>query len=128
MERDARVSAADHAEVMRQRTRAFALGVIRMVRGLDRSAESQVMGRQLLRSATSVAANYRAACRARSRAAFVAKLDIVIEELDESEFWLDLLAETGLTSGDPITALTGEAHELLRILGTARHTAQRNRT
>jgi four helix bundle protein len=112
---------------MRRRTRAFALAVIRLVRGLARSPEAGVMGKQVLRSATSTAANYRAACRARSRAAFIAKLDIVIEELDESEFWLDLLAESGVAASERIAPLVTEAHELLRILGTARQTAQRNR-
>jgi len=85
------------------------------------------MGRQLLRSATSVAANYRAACRARSRAAFIAKLDIVIEELDETEFWLDLIASSSLAPHPHVEPLLHESGQLLRILGTARQTAQRNR-
>jgi four helix bundle protein len=76
------------------RTKAFALAIIRLVEGLPRSRAVDIIGRQLLRAETSVAANYRAACRARSRREFVAKMGIVEEEADESEFWLEILSDS----------------------------------
>jgi four helix bundle protein len=78
---------------LKQRTKAFALRIIRMTQALPRSREADVIGRQVLRSATSIAANYRAAGRGRSKAEFAAKLGIVIEEADETVLWLELLAE-----------------------------------
>src|SRR5439155_712801 len=81
---------------LKVRTKVFALRVIRAYRRLPSSDEARVIGRQLLRSATSVGANYRAACRARSRAEFIAKLGIVLEEADEAVYWLELLLETGI--------------------------------
>src|SRR3954466_11559666 len=76
-----------------KRSKQFALRIIRMTRALPRSDEARVIGRQLLRSGTAVGANYRAACRARSRREFVAKMGIVVEEADESAFWIELLVE-----------------------------------
>jgi four helix bundle protein len=89
--------------------------------------EARIMRRQLLRSATSVGANYRAVSRTRSRAAFVAKLDIVIEEADESAFWLELLVEADLTPPDAARPLLIEAQELTRLFSAARRTALKNR-
>ena len=86
------------------------------------------MGRQLLRSATSVAANYRAVCRARTRATFVAKLDIVVEEADESALWLELLIETNTIAEDRARALLDEAIELTKIFAAARRTARTRRS
>jgi len=83
-------------EELRDRTKAFALRGIRLYRSLPTSADAQVLGKQLLRSATSVAANYRAACRARSRAEWIAKLGLVVEEADESLFWLQLMVDCDL--------------------------------
>jgi four helix bundle protein len=82
------------------------------------------MSRQLLRSGTSVAANYRAACRARSKREFVAKLCIAVEEADETVFWLELLLESGLVSRHKLSALMEEAGELLAILSASRRTAK----
>src|SRR3989441_4166191 len=81
---------------LRERTKAFALDIVRLVQRLPRDRAADVIGRQLLRAGTSVAANYRSARRARSRREFLAKLGIVEEEADESVFWLDLLTEAGL--------------------------------
>ena len=78
---------------LRARTKSFALRVVKLYRSLPRSADARVMGKQLLRCGTSVAANYRGACRARSRAEFAARIGIVAEEADESGFWLEMLAE-----------------------------------
>lgn len=83
-------------EALKRRTRKFALDVIRLVEGLSPGYVGQVLGRQLLRSATSVGANYRAACRAKSVADFIAKMGIVEEEADECMYWMELLGETQL--------------------------------
>jgi four helix bundle protein len=79
-------------EALRQRTKDFAIRIVRLARWLPKSGEGRLLAGQILRSGTSVAANYRAACRARSRAEFVAKLGIAVEEADETVFWLGLLA------------------------------------
>jgi four helix bundle protein len=85
-----------------------------------------VIGRQLLRSGTSVAANYRAACRAKSKKDFVAKLGIVEEEFDETLFWMELLVESGAISQARLTELMGEAGEILRIVVASAKTARSN--
>lgn len=115
----------ERAEELRQRTKTFAVRVVRLFRALPKTDEARVMGRQLLRSATSVAANYRAVCRARTRATFVAKLDIVVEEADESALWLELLVETETISADRVSALLNEALELTKLFAAARRTARR---
>jgi four helix bundle protein len=117
----------ERVEALRQRTKGFALDALRFGRTLPRSEEASIIRRQFLRSATSVAANYRAVSRTRSRAAFVAKLDIVIEEADESAFWLELLIDAGLASEEAASALLVEAQELTRLFAAARRTALRNR-
>lgn len=81
---------------LRLRTKQFALRILRLYRALPAKEEARILGRQVLRSGTSVGANYRAACRARSRAEFIAKLGIVLEEVDETVFWLELLLEGGI--------------------------------
>lgn len=110
---------------LRERTKRFALRVLRLFRALPAKEEARILGRQLVRSGTSVGANYRAACRARSRAEFVAKLGIVLEESDESVFWLELLLEGGIVRKEQIDALIKEAKELTWIfvasLRTAKH-------
>jgi len=117
----------ERVEALRRRTKVFALDALRFARTLPTNEEARIIRRQFLRSATSVAANYRAVSRTRSRAAFVAKLDIVIEEADESAFWLELLVEAGLTPEAAAAPLVAEAHELTRIFAAARRTALRNR-
>jgi four helix bundle protein len=100
---------------MKDRTRQFALRVIRLCRTLPPSPEGRIIARQLLRSATSVGANYRAVCRSRSTAEFVSKLGIVLEEADESLFWLELLVDAGLASPEKSQALRQEANELVSM-------------
>ena len=100
---------------LKRRTRRFALDVICLVESLPRTRTAEVIGRQLLRSATSVGANYRAACRALSLADFVAKMGIVEEEADESMYWIELLVESGSIAADAVAALRQEANELLAI-------------
>ncbi|MCX7680777.1 MAG: four helix bundle protein [Anaerolineae bacterium] len=111
-------------EELKKRTKEFALRVIRLVEALPRTSTSQVIGNQLLRSATSVAANYRAACRACSPAAFVYKLGIVEEEADESLFWLEMIVETGLMPANRVQGLLQEANELTAIFVASRKTAK----
>lgn len=114
------------AAELRERTKAFALRVIRLIRALPSCPEGRLIGNQLLRSGTSVAANYRAVCRARSRAEFLAKLGVVIEEADESAFWLELLSETGLMPKHRLDALRSEADQLVAIFNASKATARKN--
>jgi four helix bundle protein len=109
---------------LQRRTKIFALDVIRLTERLPRNRAADVIGRQLLRSGTSVAANYRSACCAKSAADFVSKMGIVEEEADESQFWLELLTESGLIECDPVAPLTREANELARIAAASRKTAR----
>ena len=88
--------------------------------------ESRVIANQLLGSGTSVAANYRAVCRARSRAEFLAKIGIVLEEVDESAFWLELLSDAGLVPASKLVSLLAEANELTAIFNASKNTARRN--
>lgn len=83
-----------------------------------------MLGRQVLRSGTSVAANYRAACRARSKTEFIAKIGIVVEEMDETVFWLGLLIETGIVRQEQVNGLLPEANELLAIFAASQRTAK----
>ena len=108
-----------------ERTKQFALRVLRLFRALPAKEEARILGRQLLRSGTSVGANYRAACRARSRAEFIAKLGVVLEESDESVFWLELLLEGGIVGKERIGALIEEAKELTSIFVASLRTAKR---
>ena len=113
-------------EELRARTKKFALRVISLFRALPRSPEAQVIGKQLLRSGTSVAANYRAACRARSRAEFVARVAVVEEEADESTLWLELLGDSGIMKPAKLAALLAEARELTAIFTATRRTARQS--
>ncbi len=109
-----------HAEAMKARTKQLALRVVRLLQNLPKTEEAKIMGRQLLRSATSVAANYRAVCRARSKAELYAKLSICVEEADETLFWLELLRETQIINPARTGELENEAEEILSVLARAR--------
>jgi four helix bundle protein len=111
-------------EELKARTKAFALRIITLVDAMPRSQAGQTIGRQLLRSATSLGANYRAACRAQSRAEFAAKISIVIEEADETLYWLELLEESGLIASERLAQLLREANELVAIAVSSRKTAK----
>ena len=102
-------------ENLKIRTKQFALEVIRLIEVLPRDRTTDVLGRQLLRSSTSVGANYRAACRAKSPADFISKLGTVEEEADESGYWMELLTESGKVRPDRMKPLMQEANELLAI-------------
>ena len=109
------------SDELRDRLKRFALRVIHFVRRLPRTLDAPILARQLVRSGTSAAANYRAACRGRSREEFYAKLSIV-EEIDESCFWLDLIFESHLADREDSVSLMNEAEELRAILAASRRT------
>lgn len=111
-------------EDLRHRTKQFAIRVIRLFKALPRSAEAQILGKQLLRSGTSVAANYRAVCRARSKQEFIARIGIVAEEADESVLWIELMAETGILKPKRLESILREARELAAIFSASHKTAR----
>jgi four helix bundle protein len=114
------------AEILKGRTKQFAIRIVKLFRSLPKSEEARVIGRQVLRSGTSVAANYRAVC-ARSKAEFIAKVGIVVEEADETVFWLELLAETRIMEPTKLVKLLLEANELLAIFAASQRTARLTR-
>jgi four helix bundle protein len=103
---------------LRERTKLFGLRVVRMFVALPKTDEARVLGKQVLRSGTSVGANYREAHRARSTAEFIAKIGDCLKELDESAYWLELLAESGIVPLEKLAALQDETNQLLAILTT----------
>jgi four helix bundle protein len=107
------------------RTKQFALRVMKLVETLPRTIQGRAIGNQIMRSGTSVAANYRAACRARSKVEFIAKLGTVEEEADETVFWLELIVEGRLIGVNQIEPLLKEATELVAITAASRKTASR---
>ena len=112
------------SDALKLRTKAFALRVLNLYRSLPRTQEARILGTQLLRCSTSIGANYRAACRGRSRAEFVAKLGIVLEEADETVFWLELFQEGKIFSPEKLHDIVQEANELLAIFVTSVRTAK----
>ena len=113
-----------NSDAMKERTKALALRIVRLVDALPSGRTANIMARQLLRCGTSVGANYRAACRARSRRDFVAKLGIVEEECDEVTYWLELLTEAGIIDKARVTELLTEANEVLSIVVASIKTAR----
>jgi four helix bundle protein len=122
---DAALSAtAERPFDLKLRTRDFALRIITLFRKLPRSEEARIIGKQILRSGTSIGANYRAACRSRSRAEFIAKMGIVLEEADETIFWLELLLYAGVFPKSKIESLLQEANELTSIFVSSLRTSK----
>ena len=109
---------------LKNRTKVFALRVMKLVGSLPKDTAGKTVGGQLIRSATSVAANYRAACRGRSKAEFISKLGIVEEEADESCFWLEIIVESGLMEKKLVESLLKEANELTAIFVRSRISAK----
>jgi four helix bundle protein len=107
------------------RTKTFALAVVGVVEELPRGRTADVLGKQLLRAGTSVGANYRAACRARSRKEFIAKMGLVEEEADESQFWLELIIERGILRTSRVASLRHEAGQIVAIAVSSIRTARR---
>ena len=110
---------------LKDRTKAFALRVIRLTESLPKTRIGDVIGRQLLRSGTSVGSNYRAARRAKSSADFIHKLNIVEEEIDESGYWLELLVDAGIVPQSRLAALMKEGDEITAIIVASINTARR---
>src|SRR5213596_1668751 len=108
-----------------ERTKQFALAVVALVEALPAGRTADVIGKQLLRAGTSVGANYRAACRARSRREFIAKMGIVEEEADESQFWLELLAKRGVLDAERASSLQREASQIVAMTVSSIRTARR---
>lgn len=111
---------SDFIETVKLRTKNLVLRHIKLFQALPSTEEARIIGKQLLRSATSTGANYRAACRARSKAEFFSKLSITIEEADESLFWLEILEEAKIVEEKKLSALKSETIEILKILSKAR--------
>jgi four helix bundle protein len=114
-------------EEMKNRTREFAKRIINLCRHLPNNREGRLIGDQLFRSGTSVASNYRASCRARSRAEFIAKLGIIEEESDASLFWLEMLKEMDIIKGERLEPLIQENNEILSIIVKSGKTAKNSR-
>jgi len=115
---------ATNKESIKLRTKQFALRIIQLVQSLPKNPTAAVIGHQLLRSGTSVGANYRSACRARSTADFISKMGIVEEEADESLFWMELLVENNLMKKEKLKLLMQEADEILAITVSSIKTAK----
>ena len=116
-----------HADELKARTKRFAIRIVKLFGTFPKTIEARVLGTQLLKSGTSLASNYRAVCRARSRAEFIAKLGTVVEESDETVFWLELLLDTDIGDRHQINELLAEARELLAIFSASRKTAKSKR-
>jgi four helix bundle protein len=117
----------NQAKQLQGRTKAFAVRTIKAFARLPRDEAARIIGRQFLRSGTSVAANYRSACRARSAADFISKISVVTEEADETLFWFELLFEAELVKINLVEPLMEECEELLKIFSASLTTAKRNR-
>jgi four helix bundle protein len=110
-----------------KRTKLFALRIIKLYASLPKSTEAQVIGKQVVRSGTSVGAHYREARRARSSAEFISKIEVALQELDETIYWLELLAESGILPEAGLTNLKSEAEELMKMLVSSAKTAQKRK-
>jgi four helix bundle protein len=115
----------DFAEMFKNRTKKFVVDNIKFYRTLPKTEEAKIIGRQLLRSSSSVGANYRAACRARSKAEFHSKLSTVVEEADESVFWMEVLVEAEVVTPNSLNYLSDEANQILKIASASRKTASK---
>ena len=112
----------DFAEAFKKRTKKFVVDNIKFFRTLPKTEEAKIIGRQLLRSSSSVGSNYRAACRARSKAEFHSKLSTVVEEADESVFWMEVLIEAEVINKESIAYLLQEGKEILKVASASRKT------
>ncbi len=112
------------SEDLKIRTKKFALRIVKLVESLPKTPTARVIGNQLLRCGTSVAANYRASCRAKSKADFISKMGTVEEETDESAFWIEMLVDTDLVKETKVTDLLNEAEQLTKIFVSSINTAR----
>lgn len=120
-------SIVSQAEDLRERTKKFAIRIVYLFKSLPKSTEAQVMGKQLLRCGTSVAANYRAVCRARSKPEFIARIGTVAEEADESVLWLEMIEETKTLNPKRLEEILKEARELAAIFSASHRTSRNGR-
>jgi four helix bundle protein len=111
------------SDELKRRTKQFALRILKLVAALPNTVQGRAIASQLVRAGTAVAANYRAACRGRSKAEFIAKLGTVEEEADESAFWMELIIESGLLKQQVVESLLTEANELTKIMARSRISA-----
>jgi four helix bundle protein len=118
---------ATQPEQLKARTKQFAIRIVRVFKSLPKNDEARIIGKQLLRAGTSVAANYRAVCRSRSKAEFISRMSVVVEEADETAFWLELLIETSIIPEVRLRDLLTEANELLAIFAASLWTARQER-
>jgi len=116
------------ASLLLKRTKNFALENIRFFKSLPKTDEARIIGKQLLRSSTSLASNYRAACRSRSKKEFYAKICIVVEESDEKLFWLELITDSGIQTSEKTKLIMKEAEELLCIFSASKKSTRINMT
>jgi four helix bundle protein len=112
---------------LRNRTKQFALRVIKVADAMPRRLSAEVIGKQVLRSGTSVGAHYREACRARSRAEFISKMEVGLQELDETTYWFELITESGMVPADRLVPLHKEGGELTAIFAASINTAKKRR-
>jgi four helix bundle protein len=117
---------AQEKQDLRERTKAFALRIIRLYATLPKTTEAQILGKQLLRSGTSVGAQYREASRAKSPADFINKMEGALQELDETDYWLELLGDSEIVAHGRLTDIRGETNELIAIFVASVKTAKRN--
>jgi four helix bundle protein len=118
---------ATQPEQLKARTKQFAIRIVRVFKSLPKNDEARIIGKQLLRAGTSVAANYRAVCRSRSKAEFISRMSVVVEEADETALWLELLIETSIIPEARLRDLLTEANELLAIFAASLWTARQER-
>jgi len=111
----------------RERTKKFALRIIKLFQCLPKNDAAKIMGKQLLRSGTSVGANFRAACRARSKAEYISKLNIALEEADESCYWIELLIDSGIMPIGKLSPLLNESLEITKVFSVSSRTARENK-
>jgi len=119
---------AESRQDLRKRTKEFALRIIKLYAALPKSTESQVLGKQILRSGTSVGAHYREACRAKSNADFISKIEGGLQELDETLYWIELLAEADIISPTRLEPLAQEANELIAMFVSMAKGVKQKRT
>jgi len=116
-----------NSDELKDRTKKFALKIIKLANDLPKNSVGRIIEKQLVRAGTSVGANYRAACRAKSNADFIYKINVVEEEADETQFWLELIIEAGLLKEDLVNPILKEAKELTAIFTSAGKTAKSKR-
>ncbi len=118
---------SEFAEEFKTRTKQFALRCLNLLKNLPKDSASQIIGKQLFRSASSVASNYRAVCRSRSHAEFYSKLSIVVEEADETVFWLEMIMEGQILPKEKLESLHKESIEILAIVSASRKTVKKSK-